>query len=609
MSAPAVPNDQMKNEDSTKALPPEPLSEIRSSTVDPTPEIESHMGAPTQNQIPTTLFLQWMQLAFFTWNTAQIQGTVLYSVPIHPQFMSEWIQYYTKFWYAWRGGLMFRMKVAGTGFHAGCIALVRIPPGMKVQDVSNRYTIFEWDITDPKQLATEGFEIFDQVNLMYHRMEYDPNNYQTYGGTLAIIVQMPLVTSSTGVNEIGVNLWCRLGQDFRVSQMLPITLAGNTINFNLILNKALDFKWPTLNDFDHFVVSTLNINTVNKTMQKYNYGMVKIDGTNLNTEYVPWFDNGAATLTTSGSVTGQWSFIGITGTGIQNFNDRAISFQNGTAAAGTAGVTFGNNNTTNVPVADTTSSRFGQENITATPWIHPSNFTTAWRPYQVGIGLDGQGRVLSATACSVKNQLTNGELFVPFNNETILLFATTAQTGFVYTVGSSTTQIMYGCQTRQISELLQMSKLVNQPGDALLFQLIHRATDLPIMYVKLYPEGYFTVASSIGNTNLIYADYRLEYQNTISVTATIPTNSEREHIMNRLMLKVGKKIKRDRLLETEAQKFGLHYDEDDFIEKYKIQKEVLNQMKFAEFIKEEQDFVDQLPHLSIADHDLLKSNE
>ena len=71
---------------------------------------------------------------------------------------------------AFAGGFQFSLTIAGTGFHAGKLMVVRLPPNIhptslrRIQDVG----AFPYYIIDPKTLETIVKSAMDQRDVMYH---------------------------------------------------------------------------------------------------------------------------------------------------------------------------------------------------------------------------------------------------------------------------------------------------------------------------------------------------------------------------------------------------------------------------------------------------------
>jgi len=200
----------------------------------PTPrEVSDHTGA--FNTIDITVGNQFIPTDTITWSVAQPKGTLLWYCPIHPDRSNVIYEYLSRMYNCWGGGFDFNFKIAGTGFHAGCISICRIPPNRHPTEFTkpSDWGPFEWVSFDPKMLEVAAISVRDQRPINYHYTgrfnEKDPNSF---GGYVAMYVLIKLATASTGNNAIGIQVFCKASQDFQFSQLispyiekdLPITV-------------------------------------------------------------------------------------------------------------------------------------------------------------------------------------------------------------------------------------------------------------------------------------------------------------------------------------------------------------------------------------------------
>lgn len=223
MASPAVV-DQSVIDVSTSGGTVVPLSrgiEIKPSN---SSELLSHVGV--MNTIDPYLHENYISKANFTWNTAQLPGTCLWYAKIHPDECNELVAYITKIYNAWVGSIEFKIKIAATGFHAGSLVCVRLPPNIHPNDVTNpnQFTTFPHTQIDVKTLETFTKDIMDQRQMLFHYRDDDPKLYTSFGGYYAVYVMLPLSTSSTGATQVNCNVWSRAGSDFRVSQPRPVSI-------------------------------------------------------------------------------------------------------------------------------------------------------------------------------------------------------------------------------------------------------------------------------------------------------------------------------------------------------------------------------------------------
>lgn len=213
----------------------------------PGPETtETPIHAGMVNGVDPYFNSQYIALSQFTWSTAQDPATLLFSQPIHPQSSHQWIRHLSAMYNTFGGGFDFAFKVAGTGFHAGGIIFVRLPPNIKPESLRTLadITAFEYKIMDPKTLEVEINSIMDQRNIMYHWLGgFDVNDPQTFGGFIAAYVLLPLNTSSTGATTIQVQVWTKPSPNFMFAQIKPLISEKTNLTHDTgrLLERALDF--------------------------------------------------------------------------------------------------------------------------------------------------------------------------------------------------------------------------------------------------------------------------------------------------------------------------------------------------------------------------------
>lgn len=227
-SAPAVPTNQNNNA--------APTTKIESTDVAPHGQSVSaigHEGAGPEeamlhsgawNSIDLALRMQFIALASFRWTTDQPPGTLLWSAPISPKHSHQFLRHLQKMYNIWVGGLEYNVKVCGTGFHAGALAVVRLPPNIPPNTVSSPadFTAFEYVVIDPKTLEVVSEHIIDQRRVMYH---YNTDERQdSIGGYIAVYVLVPLATSSTGNQSISIQIFSRPSAQFNFFQLRPIEI-------------------------------------------------------------------------------------------------------------------------------------------------------------------------------------------------------------------------------------------------------------------------------------------------------------------------------------------------------------------------------------------------
>lgn len=160
----------------------------------------------------------------FDWTVGQGIGTVIWRRPIHPQHTNMYVEYFSRAYNTWGGGFDYRVTIAGTGFHAGKLMLIKLPPNMDPGKMVNlnKMTIFPHKILDAKQLEVEFAYGTDQRYANFHWMEFDPEKPASFGGWMALVVMIPLNTSASGEQRIGVQVAVKCSPRFTMDQLRPV---------------------------------------------------------------------------------------------------------------------------------------------------------------------------------------------------------------------------------------------------------------------------------------------------------------------------------------------------------------------------------------------------
>lgn len=183
-------------------------------------EVIVHTGQ--KNSIDFSIHRQFVPIDTFIWSTSQPRGTLLWSSPVHPSRVNPLVDYISEIYNTWGGGIEYNFKCAGTGFHAGALAFVRIPPNFHPSQFTTptEWGAFEYVVMDPKTLEVLSLDVMDQRPLNFHFMKLDEQNPLTFGGYICCFVLIPLNTSSTGTQQIAVQAFGRPGATFTMNQIV-----------------------------------------------------------------------------------------------------------------------------------------------------------------------------------------------------------------------------------------------------------------------------------------------------------------------------------------------------------------------------------------------------
>lgn len=244
---------------------------------------EGPIHAGMVNAVDPFFQKQYVALQQFTWTTSQDPATLLFTVPIHPKHSHQWMRYLSEMYNTYAGGFDFAFKVAGTGFHAGAIIIVRLPPNIEPNTIRTLadLTAFEYFVIDPKTLEVEIKSVMDQRNIMYHWLgNFDIKDPNTFGGHICAYVMMPLNTSSTGATSIQVQVWTKPSPDFMFAQIKPLSL-NPTPEHDIpdLIEEALDFTGDVMPAMCNGGWTDTLVLNKNDTATYTTINVVKADGT------------------------------------------------------------------------------------------------------------------------------------------------------------------------------------------------------------------------------------------------------------------------------------------------------------------------------------------
>lgn len=246
---------------------PEGPAQVFDSTIEPAPPTVSSVGgtgpSPTEaavhsgasNGIDPYLHAQFIATETPTWSTSHAPCTLLFAKPIHPATSHQYIAHLSRMYNVYSGGIDYGVKLCGTGFHAGALAVARLPPNIDPGKVNSLQdlTAFEYKVIDPKTLEVVLQSVIDQRNVMYHYLPLDRKNPQSFGGYIAIYVMVPLNTSSSGSSQIAIQIFEKPSVNFAFNQLRPLDLDVVLQTVPREIESSLDF---TINDYcyhAHFV--------------------------------------------------------------------------------------------------------------------------------------------------------------------------------------------------------------------------------------------------------------------------------------------------------------------------------------------------------------------
>lgn len=493
MSAPAVPTAQTASA---------PTTEVGSTESAPYGQAISAIGiggAPTQeapthagnvNLIDPYFKEQFIPLDSFVWSTHQQPGTLLWSTKIAPQYSHSHIQYLARMYNVWAGGFDFNIKVAGTGFHAGALMCVRLPPNISPTDVTSisQIGVFEYLIIDPKTLEVVSEHLMDQRRQMYHYTSISDDK-DDIGGHFAIYVMIQLNTSSTGTSQIMVQTLTRAAQDFQFAQIRPLNLTSPPINEFFEL-------FSFLNDWQEVVPWGLTPATKMEVWPSleaeppiYSYGCFDFEGRHLynaTTQGIPAYGN----MMFRALKTGSFAILDtpmpmpspqVEETFVQTLISVAGNFPK------MIGVNFFSGVYKQLYLHEPIDVKKGDLITLAPLWP-----------------------ITLLTKNQIPPRLGEAESYLSFGTDS------------------------FNClQTLRMAEVIKSVKIPLKPDEAILFTMIDKTLNLPVRRLKLYYSGIITTGASPNH--IIYSAEKYKWQFEQIVRAAEPIPGEASFAVNDLL--------------------------------------------------------------------------
>jgi len=502
MAAPAVPSERPGTTVDPAAITVEPVSALHSANPS-SAEIPKHVGQ--SNKPDDYIYQHYIELATFTWNTSQLPGTLLYSVPIHWSQYNPVIQQLCSIYNAHCSDADFAVKIAGTGFHAGGVVFCRIPPNIDPVTITSpsQFTIFEWELIDPKKLEFEGLDLMDQRNVMFHYNPLDLANPQSFGGFFAIYVALQLATSSSGNQQVSVMVLNKLNRRAAFSQPRPLLTSSNAPTFT-----SYEEIMP---DYPTFLTTSDSIGAVYMTALA------------------------ATTVVSSYYQAVQCQLNGVSYTGCEYcpVHNNLISLQHADVPGG---IIWGN------PWCDQLQ-KYGAYNFNASELARiqcstPSMLVAPFANVPQGVSQTngGSGSTFATVATNITATtitpvyvgsvdrdfiLNTPPTQTVLGGETVLVFSFLPWTSGQTADGRTSTQTdMMIYVLRKLAPSYSWTT-----NSALLFTLVHRDTELPVAFVKLNFDGLLTTGATTSNIVYRVADFKLSFVGVINRTTPIPVNT------------------------------------------------------------------------------------
>ncbi|AOC55052.1 capsid protein [Wabat virus] len=203
-----------------------------------------HIGA--SNRLDPQIYQQNIHRTTLTWSTNDQPGTLLWWAALTPRDINPIVSHMADCYHVWTGDAVYEVKIAGTSFHAGMLTVVELPPNVHPNDLAGTrdYSAYNWKGIDAKNPTLEGFSVRDVRQTTFHYVDDEQNiGNHHHGGYIAIYVDMALNTSSTGTQQISVQVWSKPAPNFRLLK-LKIPRLRSQVRSSFLeeyMNYMLDF--------------------------------------------------------------------------------------------------------------------------------------------------------------------------------------------------------------------------------------------------------------------------------------------------------------------------------------------------------------------------------
>lgn len=451
-----------------------------------------------QNGIDPYFYTQFRRLSTFEWSTSDQTGKMLWSRSLSPLQMDPNLAYLAQLYLAWDGDFVFNFKIAGTGFHAGMLTVCKFPPTIDPATCSDpkRFSIFPWNGTDPKQLEISSMIGRDIRPIKYHYVQKQPLAPPDYyiGGHVAIFVDLPLATSSSGVPRVNVAVWVKVTPNFRFIEMVPYDLQSlePTSMAPEPLPWLLNFSLPLPFSLSNAPLIPDKLLVLPDTIKVLNYGQYNcfmLNGKPLSSYYQKFYSetalfpevkfgesDGSTVTFQHDNFFPRWSIIPDEYLGVLDNKDSARS----------ATLTDDWKILSDAP-----------DDATVT----------------ANVSGDLTGRMVSFTALTKDPKEwrdTDNERSARTSTESFVMFA----------AGKNNVACV---QTMGLTRLFNSGKLSTwiPPGQAAVFQLVEVSSNLPLGLVKLYKEGFFTMRAVKDQVQFSLTDLKMDFQYMTPETADL----------------------------------------------------------------------------------------
>ncbi len=215
------------------------------------------------NTIDMAYYNRFFFLTALQWSAKEVYGQTIYQLPLKPANMWKNLRLLERMYYAWQGGFDISVRVAGTGFNGGMLAVVKTPPGIDLNDTSEAaWSYYSRIELDPKELTPVGFSTTDQRATHFH-WTFNTNDSRfgslnEVGGNLWFVVVLPLITAQRDVDAaVNLAIFAKCGQDFSFSGIKEADETGKVEN-SLKLYRATNSEYSYLLEHPNFPEASID---------------------------------------------------------------------------------------------------------------------------------------------------------------------------------------------------------------------------------------------------------------------------------------------------------------------------------------------------------------
>lgn len=497
-----------------------PLPSMMDPAEPPVKEAVIHAGA--MNKLDPAMYEQNIHKATVTWSTQDQPGTLLWFDELTPFGMNAIVAHHAECYYYWVGDALYEIKIAGTNFHSGMVTVVEFPPHIHPSTMAGTrdYTALNWRAIDAKNPDLQGFRVRDVRQVAFHYIDskHDQSPIRV-GGYIGLFVDMALNTSSTGTQQINIQVWCKPAPNFRMLKLrIPRLMKDEpSSSVQYLLDYALDFSNAKE---QHALASSLKfpvdkMRVLEKKVSLFQYGLVN----HFTPDAKPMSAlSNFATFDPSTSTVYQVERTAVTGGGNVNVNViPKMPFRINRNDSG--GVIY-------FPDAGSSSTLSG--------WIDlnpPSKATKAL--LQVKISLNDSAQIATLNDKKDIHYMVNVNQ-TGFLSEPDPIVTPAGESLIVFTQkGNATLQSL---QMQNFSELCARGYLKGwlPQGMCARFILRDSVEKVPVGVVKLYPEGYFTTRASSDEVIYDIEKVALSFDGFMAKTTVLEANPE--YSKNRLLV-------------------------------------------------------------------------